>query len=123
MNESNLSPKFISNLVNISKNLSSYFLGFTVLCFSGNFFLIFPLTFFVYDLMNDVETVFRYILLLTYCKFGNFHTSYFNKTLRMRSFAKIAKKKLLSFTDLGIVRSVKRDWAVLSKDTPVDMSI
>ena len=64
-----LCPKFISNLVNISKNLSSYFRGFTVLCFSSKLFLIFPLIFFVYDLINDVETVFCYVLLLTYCKF------------------------------------------------------
>ena len=25
--------------------------------------------------------------------------------------------------DIGIVRPVKRDWAVLSKDTPLDISI
>ena len=68
--------------------------------FSGKLFLIFPLIFFVYDLMNDVVTVFCCVLLLTYCKFGNFHTSYFNKISKMRSFEKMAKKTF-SFTDVG----------------------
>ena len=30
---------------------------------------------------------------------------------------------LVSWVRCGIVRPVKRDWAVLSKDTPVDISI
>ena len=31
--------------------------------------------------------------------------------------------RLVSWVRCGIVRPVKRDWAVLSKDTPVDISI
>ena len=71
------------------------------MCFSGKLFLIFPLIFFVYDLMNDVETVFCYVLLLTYCKFGNFHMSFILAKLRGCRVLPKWKKTTLSFTDVG----------------------
>ena len=35
----------------------------------------------------------------------------------------VGKRGTLIFSYIRIVRPVKRDWAVLSKDTPVDISI